>query len=146
MLHHKQKTTQCTFFCGVDGYTKEARDMVINHNQAPLTVLYDDSDPTGSGLNRLLPTWKDSIETDGCIFSTTLFRQGTKEAMEIENDTQQINSLVQQAKDQGYYVFDFTKYRNANIKTEYCVSKLCFWTPSPYRYQPLFDIYDNCML
>ena len=25
MLHMQQKTTQCTFFCGVDGYTEQAK-------------------------------------------------------------------------------------------------------------------------
>lgn len=146
MQHAQKKFTQCKFFCGVDGYTKQARDLVINHNQAPLTVLYDDSDPTGSGLNRLLPTWKNSIESGGFIISTTLFRQGTVESKEIEKNPAMINSLVDQAKSQGYIVFDFTKYQRREILVDHCVSKLCFWSPNMNQYQLLFDFYNDCML
>lgn len=132
------------FYYAMDAYDRNTAKYIEHNNSAPLDVVIDDASPSGEGLYRLLPAWKESISHNGCLISETIYGNGTHRVYNM-SESEKLEKL-KIAHDQGFICFDFKKYKFPNPTTEHIITHLVFWSPNFELYKPVLEKYEDCRI
>jgi hypothetical protein len=99
----------CKIWHGVDAYSQQAIDLVVNHNKLLADFVLDDADTHYNTDS--MDCWKNAIAETGALFSSTILGNGTSQAMALHNDPTWVAEQYQILAQAGYIVFDLAEYK-----------------------------------